>query len=305
MLLPDRKTLRIARRAGSDGQPSRLMPRHEAEAPARQGLNRHWWNDHYHNALTLPWWGFLLAAAGAYLAANLVFTGLYLLQDGAIAHVGPGDVLGAFFFSVQTMATIGYGQLIPQTIYANVLVTIEALYGMLMIALTTGLLFARFSRPTARILFSEVAVVGTHDGFPTLSVRLGNARRNQILQATVTMALLRNELTLEGTAMRRFHDLALARNHTPVFGLTFLLMHRLDEASPLHEYTPERWADEEAELLVTVSGLDETMSQTIHARTSYGGEEVRWGHRFDDVFGRTKDGRRVIDFTRFHDTVPI
>ncbi len=286
------------------GRPTRMLTRDSAAGPVRLGVDRHWWNDQYHSLLSMPWWGFLLVAAGVYVAANLVFAGLYLLQPGAISHVGPGDFAGAFFFSVQTMATIGYGQLVPQTHYANILVTIEALFGMLMIALTTGLVFARFSRPTARILFSKIAVLGTHDGVPTLFVRLGNERQNQILQASVTMSLLRTETTQEGTTMRRFYDLNLARSRTPVFSMTFLLMHFLDETSPLHGLTAAQLQAEEGEIVVTVSGLDETMSLAIHARTSYVAEDLRWGHQFTDIFGSTPDGRRSIDFRKFHDSHP-
>lgn len=287
------------------GRPARMLSRDGAVGPVRIGTARHWWNDQYHSALSMPWWGFLLAAAGVYILANLIFAGLYLLQPGAISHVGRGDFANAFFFSVQTMATIGYGQLVPQTHYANILVTIEALFGMLMIALTTGLLFARFSRPTARILFSRISVIGLHDDAPTLFVRLGNERQNQILQASVTMALLRTEVTREGTSMRRFYDLELARSHTPVFSMTFLLMHRLDETSPLFGITREQLAAEEGEIVVTVSGLDETLSQSIHARISYAAEDIRWNHRFADIFGSMPDGRRSIDFRRFHDSNPV
>jgi len=175
---------------------------------------------------------------------------------------------------------------------------------MLMIALTTGLLFARFSRPTARILFSRVAVIGTHEGRPTLFVRLGNERANQILQASVSMSLLRTETTREGTMLRRFHDLALERSRTPVFGMTFLLMHRIDEASPLAGLGPDGLAEAEGEIVVTVSGLDETLSQAIHARISYTAEDINWGHNFTDIFGVTADGKRSIDFRRFHDSHP-
>ncbi len=287
------------------GRPTRMLARDKGAMPVRVGVARHWWNDQYHSALSMPWWGFLLAAGGVYILANLVFAGLYLLQPGAISHVGPGDFATAFFFSVQTMATIGYGQLVPQTHYANLLVTIEALCGMLMIALTTGLLFARFSRPTARILFSKIAVIGTQDGAPTLFVRLGNERSNQILQASVTMALLRTETTREGVSMRRFYDLRLARNHTPVFSMTFLLMHTMDETSPLYAITPDQLAAEDGEIVVTVSGLDETLSQAIHARISYTTEDIRWGHRFADIFDTLPDGRRSLDFRRFHDSHPL
>ena len=271
----------------------------------RYGLDRHWWRDKYHSALVVPWWGFLLIACGVYVGLNMLFAALYLAQPGSISHVPDFDFADAFFFSVQTMATIGYGQLVPQTVYANILVTIEALSGMLIIALTTGLVFARFSRPTARILFSRVAVIGVHDGMPTLFVRAGNERRNQILQADVSMTFLRDEVTREGVAMRRFYDMKLVRARTPIFALTFLIMHIIDEDSPFHGLTPETCTEIDGEIVVTVSGLDETMSQTIHARISYTAEEIRWNHRFTDIFGYTVDGQRAIDFRRFHDTEPL
>ncbi len=283
----------------------RILSRAAADTLVTYGLDGRWWKDPYHSALHIPWWGFLLVATGVYLAANLFFAALYLLQPGAISEVGPLDFPDAFFFSVQTMATIGYGHLIPQTIYANTLVTIEALTGMLMIALATGLMFARFSRPTARILFSRVAVVGPFDGQTMLSMRAGNERRNRIVQADVTMSLLRNERTLEGGTMRRFHELRLVRSRTPILALTFQLMHPIDAGSPLFGATPESLAADEVELLVTISGLDETMSQPIHAQTSYSVDEILWDHRFADVFGYTEQGVRAIDFGRFHDASPL
>jgi len=302
MKRPSKTTLRPTTPDDALMRPTRVVSRGRADATLRLGQTEHWWQDHYHRALTVPWWGFLLAAIGVYVTVNTLFAGLYLLQDGAIAHVGPGDFSGAFFFSVQTMATIGYGVLVPQTTYANILVTIEALLGLLMVALTTGLVFARFSRPTARMLFSRNAVIGMYDGMPTLFVRVANERRSDILQASATMTLVRDEITREGTMMRRFHDLPLARSRTPVFGLTFLLMHPLDADSPLRDATPESFAAVGGEIIVTVTGLNEMVSQTIHARVSYTAGEILWGHRFADIFGYTGDGRRAIDFSRFHDT---
>ncbi len=282
-----------------------MISRGKADRIATYGLERHWWKDPYHSALHIPWWGFLLVASGTYLAANLLFAGLYLLQPGAISEVGSLDFANAFFFSVQTMATIGYGHLIPQTVYANILVTIEALTGMLMIALATGLVFARFSRPTARILFSRVAVIGPQDGQMMLSIRAGNERRNRIVQADVTMSVLRQERAREGGTMRRIQDLRLVRARTPVLALTFQMFHPIDADSPFYGATPESLAAEEIELVVTISGLDETMSQPIHAQTSYSVDEILWDHHFVDIFGYTEAGLRAIDFRRFHDVAPV
>ncbi len=252
--------------------------------PRRIGLKRKWHRDLYHRALTWPWWGFLLLVVAVFLAINVVFAVLYLLQQGAISNAAPGSLLDAFFFSVETFATIGYGVLAPATVYANTLMTAEAICGLLFVALTTGMLFARVSRPTARVLFSRVAVVSPFNGRPTLMVRMGNERTSQILQAEVTMTLVRNEVTREGDSIRRFYDLPLSRSRTPLFALSFLAMHPIDTASPLCGCSPEGLEAIEAEILVTVAGLDETSGQTVHARHSYLPSAIRFGYRYVDVF---------------------
>ncbi len=288
------------------GPRARIIPQRGAQMGLlRVGLRSAWWSDAYHRALTLRWRGFLAVAAGVYLATNVVFAGLYSLQPGSIANARPGSLVDAFFFSIETFGTIGYGVLSPATLYANVLMTIETLCSIMLIALTTGLMFARVSRPTARVLFSRVAVVAPYNGQPTLMVRMGNERMNQILQAEVGLTMVRNEHTTEGTYMRRFYDLKLARARTPIFAMSFLVLHTIDRSSPLFGATHESLVDEEVEILVTVTGLDETMSQTVHARASYLPEEVLFGRRYANIFGVTSDGRRAIDYRRFHDTEEV
>ncbi len=280
------------------------MPRASDQAPLRLGVHGGWGVDLYHHTLTLRWRWYLVIGAVSYLALNVLFAALYMLDSGGIDRARPGSFADAFFFSIQTMATIGYGVLTPVGTYANLLVTIETMVSLVFITFITGITLARFSRPTARVMFSRVATVSRYNGVPTLSVRLANARRNQILEADVAMTLLRNERTAEGLHMRRFYDLVLARRHTPIFSLSFTVMHAVDAASPLYDCTAESLAAEHAELLVTVTGLDETMSQTIHARTSYQADEIVFGRRFADMFGYTEAGRLAIDYGRFHDTVP-
>lgn len=270
----------------------------------RVGLNNRWRDDLYHWALTLSWRGFAALAASIFLGANFLFAAAYFAQPGAITNARPGSFGDAFFFSVETLGTIGYGVMAPATLYANLLMTAETLVGIMLVALTTGLMFARVSRPTARVLFSQVAVIASHEGVPTLMVRMGNQRRNQILQAEVGLTLVRNERTREGVYMRRFYDLPLARGRTPIFAMSFQVMHAMDETSPLHGATAETLDAQEAEILVTVTGLDETMSQTIHARASYGPGQILFGRRFADIFGVLEDGRRAIDYGRFHQTDP-
>jgi inward rectifier potassium channel len=283
----------------------RMVQRDSTEGLLRVGLQEHWYRDLYHRLLTLSWWQFMLVSAVIYGVANAIFAGLYLLQVGSIANAAPGSFLDAFFFSVETFATVGYGVMAPATVYGNVVMTVETLVGLMTVALTTGVLFARVSRPTARVLFADVAVVNHYNGQPALMVRMGNARRSQIIQAEVSLTMLRNEVTAEGQSMRRFYDLPLARARTPVFAMSYTAVHFIDEDSPLYGLDAQDLATHDIELLVTVNGLDETMGQQVHARASYLPAEVIFGHRYADMFGVTEDGRRAIDYARFHSVEKI
>ncbi len=283
----------------------RLIQREPSDRVVAIGLHAGWISDLYHYLLILPWAAFLAALSLVYLGLNLLFAALYLLGDGAVANARPGAFSDAFFFSVETLSTIGYGQMSPATLYGNIVMTIEALSGLMLVAVAAGLMFARFSRPTARVIFSKVAVVGPFNGVPTLSLRLANERRNQILDAQVSVTLVRDERTGEGDWIRRFYDLQLARQRSPIFAMTFTVMHAIDATSPLSNASPSSCAAEGAELVVTVTGIDETTSQTIHARTSYLAHEIYWDRRFVDVFTQTEDGHLAIDYRRFHDTGPV
>ena len=286
---------RLAGLPAGVGRASRLVRRGLEQEPLRLGLPTSWRADLYHHLLVLRWWPFVFVGTTIYLALNVVFAGLYMLQPGAIDHARPGSFEDAFFFSIQTMATIGYGVLTPVGLYANAVVTVETMVALVFTTFTTGITFSRFSRPTARVSFSKAATISRYNGVPTLSVRLANSRRNQILEADVRLTHVRNERTAEGQHMRRFHDLALARGHTPIFSLTFTVMHPIDERSPLLTEDADSLAAQDVELLVTVTGLDETMSQTIHARYSYSPDENLFDHRFVDIFGNSTDRRIVID----------
>jgi inward rectifier potassium channel len=283
---------------------SRIVPRTRGDQIRRVNLRTKWWQDLYFGALTVGWGWFMLYGSAVYIAVNALFAGLYLLQPGAIQNARPGSFADAFFFSVQCISTIGFGGLAPATLYANLLTTAEAIVSLAIVALATGSVFARISRPRARVMFARHAVIAPHNGVPTLSIRLGNERSSQILAAEVRVTLLRYERTTEGAEFRRFYDLELARSRTPVFALTFTVLHRIDETSPLFGSTPDEMADDDAECLVSVTGLEETTSQTVHARYSYGPEEILWGHRFRDIFARDGAGRRYIDYSGFHHTEP-
>jgi inward rectifier potassium channel len=259
-------------------------------------------NDLYHRLLTVPWVGFFALLTVAYGAFNSIFALLYLLQPGSIANA-QDDFADEFFFSVQTMATIGYGEMRPATLYANILVSIEVLLGLTAFALATGVIFARVSRPTARVLFSAVAVVTRQDGRLTLMFRAANQRTNRILEAQVTLTYARDEVTAEGQELRRWHELKVERAHSPLFSLSWSVMHVIDEASPLHGATPESLRAEGGELIVTIVGLDETLAQTIHTRHLYRRRDILFGRRFADILTRGEDGAQTVDYRRFHDTV--
>jgi inward rectifier potassium channel len=263
------------------------------------------WRDPYHLFLTLSWPGFIGLLAVTYLAINGLFAVAYLLEPNSIANAEPGSFLDAFFFSVQTMASIGYGAMFPQTTYANWLVVMEAFVGLLFIAMATGISFARFSVPTARILFSHYAVIAPHNGKPTLMFRTANKRRNRILEAQLWVTLVRDETTTEGEFFRRFYDMQLTRAHTPLFALSWTGMHVIDSDSPLYGETPASLAAANAEMIVILTGIDETMSQTIHARHSFVADEILWDHRFEDILSWTEDCRRAINFHKFDAVKPL
>lgn len=283
----------------------RFATQQERGAVERISDHQDWRLDIYHRLQTMPWTGLFGVLAASFVVFNFVFAVLYVLQDGSIANAAPHSLLDAFFFSVQTTATIGYGEMRPATLYANLLVTAEVLLGMTMLATATGLIFARFSRPTARVLFSNVAVIVAQDGVPTMMFRAANRRRNQILEAQVSVALLRDETSAEGVPIRRLHDLRVARQRTPMFALSWTVMHIINAESPLYGETPESLAAQNAEIVVGIIGIDETFAQTVNARHSYLADEIRWNRRFVDILGRAADGRRSIDYRRFHDTVEV
>jgi inward rectifier potassium channel len=284
---------------------TRLVARSKSDRVRRVNLRTRWWQDLYHRALTMRWWWFLLLGCVLYVVVNALFALLYLIQPGSIMNARPGSFADAFFFSVQCISTIGFGGLVPATGYANVLVTAEAIVSWILVALATGSVFARISRPTARVLFAHQAVIAPYNGVPTLFFRIANERASQILSAEVSVALLRSERTQEGSEYRRFYDLKLARGRTPVFALTFTVMHPITEDSPLFGLTREALLEEEGELLISVTGLEEITSQTVHARHSYWSDEILWDHRFVDIFEFGGDGRRAINYAHFHHTEPV
>ena len=285
--------------------PARIFGRDGTIDIVRTGRKVSRRSDLYHWFLSLRLWSLVGLCAGAYMLMNSFFAVMYLLDSEGVANARPGSFADAFFFSVQTMATIGYGSMYPKSVFANLVVTVETVVGLLSFALITGLLFSRFSRPTARVLFSNVATVAPYNGVPTLMFRVANERRNQLLQAEISVTLLRTERTAEGVEVRRQHDLKLVRNRSAFFSLSWTIMHPIDESSPLWGQTPESLAAAEVELAVLLTGTDETFNQMVHGRFAYTAAEILWDRRLADIVHRMPDGRRFVDYARFHDTVPI
>jgi inward rectifier potassium channel len=257
--------------------------------------------DLYHGVLRIPLWGLLLSLASVYVSLNLIFACLYLLDPHGVASLKPGDFGDAFFFSVQTISTVGYGVMAPTSLYANLVVTLECFLGLVLVAVTTGVIFAHVSKPTARVLFSRVATITLFDGVPHLMFRAINERSNQILEAEVMLNLARQSVTAEGRPWRRFQELKVTRSRSPLFALSWTVMHPIDESSPLYGSSPESLREEAVEIIVVISGVDDTFAQRIHARYAYTAEDIIWDKEFENVLSVEPDGRWVLDYRKFHD----
>jgi inward rectifier potassium channel len=270
----------------------------------RLGRRRRPLGDLYHFLLTISWSRLIGLIVVGFVAANAVFAALYLFGGpDTIEGAQPGSFADAFFFSVQTMATIGYGKMGPHTPYAHVIVTTEAFVGLLGFATATGLLFSKFSRPTARVMFSRNVVMTTWEGEPALMFRMANERVNQIVEAQCNVAVLKDEITSDGHEVRRVHDLPLMRQRSPVFSLSWTAVHVIGKHSPLHGLDAAALEKIDAFFVVTFTGIDETFSQTVHARYGWTWDQVIWNARMADIFTTLPDGRDAIDYTKFHDVI--
>lgn len=266
------------------------------------GMGRwyHHWRDPYHLLLTIPWLGFMGIVSIAYISINALFALAYLAGGDCLDGARPGSFSDPFFFSVQTLGSIGYGAIHPKTFYANSIVTLEAISSLLLIAVVTGLAFARFSRPIAKLLFSKFIIVTSHNRQPTLMFRVANERHNFILEATAQIYLIIDEMTEEGESMRRIHELKLIRQRTPSLVLTWTIMHSIDPDSPLYGMTKADLERRRANISVLVSGVDETVAYSISARYSYDNQEILFDRRFEDIILKSDNGDRYFDYSRFH-----
>ncbi len=270
-----------------------------------QGIAPAVFQDLYHYFMTVGWPQLFATFAGFFVAFDLVFALLYDLVPGSVANLNPRGFVGAFFFSVETLATVGYGDMHPQTIYGHVVSMIEVFVGLMSLALITGIMFARFSRPRARFLFARHAVVRPVDGRSTLMLRAANARQNIVQEASAQLRMMHDEVTAEGLQLRRITDLALVRSQHPMFALGWTIMHVIDERSPLRGETGESLRARRAVFILSVSGTDETTGQTLMARAEYQARDIHWNAAFRDIMEVGDDGTLHFDYGKFHDLEPL
>lgn len=255
--------------------------------------------DIYHRAMRISWPRFFLIVFLAFILINLLFATLFWRAPGSLSDGGLSDFFTTFVFSVETFSTIGYGNIYPVSTYGNLIVTIEAATSLISTALLTGLIFAKFSRPSARIIFSSNILWTTQNREPVLAVRLGNIRANTVFDGRAQMTLLRDETSTEGEKLRRLVDLKLVRTETPLFSLSWTLFHPISDDSPLKGMTPEKMKELGWEIIVTFVGLDQDMAQTIAAHSTYNGDHIVRARKFVDMIQFNK-GVRTIDFSKLH-----
>ena len=263
------------------------------------------WRDIYHFILTLSWPQFAGLVLGIYVFINLCFAMLYLLGGRCIAGLVPGSFSDVFFFSVETLATVGYGHAYPDTLYGHCVATLEIMVGLFGLAVMTGLIFVRFSRPTARIKFSEVAVVAPFNGFPTLMIRVANLRHHAMVEAEFRLLVGRSELTREGEDVRRFYPLRLQFDHLINFPAALTLRHVIDETSPLFGLTPQDFKLADSRMLTSVVCVDPVIQAPIQSQTEYLCEQIAWNRRFAEIYSEDSVGRYTVDYSKFHDTIDL
>ena len=284
-----------ARTVRNDGRRLRIVKRGGGHRDVR---------DAYHILLSLPWWVFALLTVLFYFAVNGLFGWLYSLDPNSLLGARPGSYVDGFNFSVETLGTIGYGAISPRDGYANTLVAIEAFLNIAITALATGLIFARVSRPTARIRFATSALIGTYGGQRMLMFRMANERTNHVLEAEVSVVLARYITNEDGSKINRLHEIRMVRNRSPLLALTCTALHLIDDTSPLHNETADSLAAARAEIIVVFSGVDEAFTQRIYARHSYIASELVFNRRYVDVVQPLPEGGWLIDYTDFDTLMP-
>jgi inward rectifier potassium channel len=259
--------------------------------------------DAYHLLRTTTWSRILTLFFALFVVSNLVFAAIYYLVGAGVTNVH--GFMDYTWFSVQTMATIGYGYLAPNDHAANALVAIETFYSIIFTAIVTGVFFARFSTPSARVLFSKVALITNYDGKRVLMFRMANERTTAIVEATVRLYMTREETLDDGEVTRRVYDLNLRRSTSPVFALSFLAVHIIDDKSPLNGVTAQSLREGETNLVVTFTGIDDQLAASVHSRWLWTWNDIQFDRKFANLFKRDEHGHRILDLGPLNDTVEV
>ena len=268
-------------------------------------VGRREWRDIYHWVLSLSWPQFCAFIAGVYLAINLLFAALYTMGGHCISGLEPGSLLAAFFFSVETLATVGYGHAYPATLYGHLLTTIEIMVGMFWLAVITGLIFVRFSRPTARVEFSKNIVIAPFDGVPTLMIRVANMRNHSMVEAEFRINFNRDEAILEDPAFRKFYMLKLHFDRLIVFPTALTVRHTIDETSPLYGATLESLRASDARFVVSLNCIETVIPAAVQCMKDYSVRDIHFDKRFVDIYEFTPEGKLIVDYGRLHETEPV
>jgi inward rectifier potassium channel len=263
------------------------------------------WRDVYRWLLGLRWPQFATFVASLYVGLNVFFAALYSLQQNSIAGSTGGHwFFDYFFFSVQTLATVGYGHMYPQTLYGHIVSTVEIMIGIFLLAGMTGLIFVRFSRPIARVMFSNSLVVAPLNGKPTLMVRIGNENQHSMVEAEFRIMFSRDERLLEGGDFRYFYVLKLHFDRLTLFPAALTLRHTIDDKSPLFGATVESLEASRALFMVSVVGIDPVIAASVQTQKDYTWRDIQFGHRFVEIYTEHGGGRLTVDYGRLHDTEP-
>lgn len=266
------------------------------------GTRAYDYRDPYHFAVALDGARFFAVVVGTYLAINVLFALAYVASPGCIANAR--SLLDVFFFSIETLATVGYGDMAPATTYGHIVASIETVVGIAFTAVATGIIFVRFSRPKSNVVFADSAVVTTHDGKPTLMLRLGYARTGMLVGARAHVDLILVTQTREGRPFRRMHELSLVRARVPMLVLTWSLMHVIDEASPLYGLDEDALRAAQARVVVTLEAKDDAAGVDVFDLKTYGIDHIVFGSHFADVVLFDARGNSHADMRRLSDLEP-
>ncbi len=269
----------------------------------KKGVSRFDWADPYRIAVDLTWPEFLTGLVGIYVAVISLFAVLYSMVPGSVANARPHVFFDHFFFSLETLATVGYGYMYPATTFGHCVASVEILTGLAFTAILTGLIFVRFSKPRAKFLFADNPVVTTHNGMPTLMLRVGNGRATILAEAHIKISVLVSETSKEGTTFRRTHELALVRSSIPVFPLTWTVMHEINDASPLAGLDAQTYLASDARLFVSFEARDPTLALVVHDLQSYGPDDVMFSAHYVDMISVDTDGNTCADMTKISEVV--